>query len=290
MRSNHFNPHCPDWATALLNGFSQVVLQRHPLCGLCCLLAILIGTPGLVGGALLGGLAGLLTAQRRGYPKAERQAGLYSYNGVLLGLLISLQGSWSVLLPLLITAAGGLSAILVRHWRVYAGERLPAYTAPFVLLGWALLAFAIPHRVAALPMPDISLVDLPRAALNGFGQIMFLADPMAGALIMTGLLLANRRAALWALLGSCTGLAFSLCTAPSLALAGLGGYSAALTALALSQQPWQPRLTLTGIVLTILLATGFNVLGLPPLTAPFVLACWLARAGARTLLPTRLAH
>ena len=81
------NPTCPDWAEALLNGFSQIFLQRHPLCGLLCLLAILTCAPGLLGGALLGAVAGLLTAQRRDYPKAERQAGLYSYNGALLGLL-----------------------------------------------------------------------------------------------------------------------------------------------------------------------------------------------------------
>ena len=49
---NFVNP-CPDWATALLNGFSQVLLLRNPLCGLCCLLAILLTAPNLVGGALM---------------------------------------------------------------------------------------------------------------------------------------------------------------------------------------------------------------------------------------------
>lgn len=177
MQSNHFNQHCPDWATALFNGFSQIFLQRHPLCGLLCLLAILYGAPGLLGGALLGGLAGLLTAQRRGYPKAERQAGLYSYNGVLLGLLISLNMAWSPILPLLIIAAGGLSAIMVRHWP----RSLPAYTAPFVLLGWALLAFGT-SQPAAL---EADLSGLSPAIIKGFGQVMFLDEPLAGALILT---------------------------------------------------------------------------------------------------------
>lgn len=116
------NQTCPDWAEALLNGFSQIFLQRQPLCGLLCLLAILIGAPALLGGALLGGVAGLLTAQRRGYPKAERQAGLYSYNGVLLGLLISEHFAWSALLPPLILACGGLSAILTRQWLKHATQ------------------------------------------------------------------------------------------------------------------------------------------------------------------------
>src|SRR5688572_22071309 len=110
------NTHCPDWATALLNGFSQIFLQRHPLCGLFCLLAILLTAPALFGGALLGGVAGLLAAQRRGYAKEDRQAGLFSYNGILLGLLLSLVLPWSALLPPLIIATGGLSAMLAQQW------------------------------------------------------------------------------------------------------------------------------------------------------------------------------
>ena len=101
---NFVNP-CPDWATALLNGFSQVLLLRNPLCGLCCLLAILLTAPNLVGGALLGALAGLRTAQARGYDRADRQAGLYCYNGVLIGILISAVLPWSAILPPLIIAA-----------------------------------------------------------------------------------------------------------------------------------------------------------------------------------------
>ena len=120
MPANHFNTHCPDWATALLNGFSQIFLQRHPLCGLLCLLAILFTAPALLGGALLGGVAGLLTAQRRGYAKADRQAGLFSYNGVLLGLLLSLYFPWSALLLTPVSAAIGL----------------PTLTAPFILSCW----------------------------------------------------------------------------------------------------------------------------------------------------------
>jgi len=188
------NPTCPDWAEALLNGFSQIFLQRQPLCGLLCLLAILIGAPTLLGGALLGGVAGLLTAQRRGYPKAERQAGLYSYNGVLLGLLISQHFAWSALLPPLILAGGGLSAILTRQWLKHASQPddLPAYTAPFVLLGWLLIG-TVPDSTFSLSEPD-TLAALT-APFTGLAQIMLLDQPVAGALIALGLWLANRRAA-----------------------------------------------------------------------------------------------
>ncbi|MFP5404760.1 MAG: urea transporter, partial [Gammaproteobacteria bacterium] len=173
-------------ATALLNGFSQVLLQRNPLCGLCCLLAILLTAPNLVGGALLGALAGLLTAQRRGYPRADRQAGLYSYNGVLIGILFSAVLPWSAILPPLIIAAGGLSSIFVQQWRKRGNCLLPAYTAPFVLLGWAALLLAEPSSAAA-PVEANPMHALAR----GLGQVFLLDHPLAGLLIAIGLFIAN---------------------------------------------------------------------------------------------------
>ncbi|MBC3362499.1 urea transporter [Pseudomonas sp. SWRI154] len=280
---NHCSPsQCPDWATALLNGFSQIFLQRHPLCGLLCLVAILLTAPALLGGALLGGVAGLLTAQRRGYAKEHRQAGLFSYNGILLGLLLSLIFPWSVLLPLLIIASAGLSAMLSQQWlkRTPRPRCLPAYTAPFVGLGWLLLGF-VPQAPAPTSL-EMTYPSLLAAPLNGLGQVMFLDHPLAGALIAIGLLIANRRAAAWALSGSVAGLVFTGLHQDTLqALSGLGGYNPALAALALSQQRGQPWKPLAGMLLAVLLTPGFAALGLAPLTAPFILACWLVQATER---------
>ena len=281
MPNHSSTPHCPDWATALFNGFSQIFLQRHPLCGLLCLLAILLTAPALFGGALLGGVAGLLTAQRRGYAKADRQAGLFSYNGILLGLLLSLALPWSVLLPPLIIAAGGLSAMLTQQWlkRTRGPRCLPVYTAPFVGLAWLLMSFTAPTPPAT--SIEMTMPNLVAAHLSGLGQVMFLGHPAAGALIALGLLLANRRAATWALFASAVGLAFALSQQENAtALSGLGGYNPVLVALAFSQQrrPWLP---LTGILLAVMLTPGFTALGLPPLTAPFILASWLIQAGGR---------
>ena len=287
MPSPSLHPHCPDWASALLNGFSQVFLQRHPLCGLLCLLAILFGAPALLGGALLGGVAGLLTAQQRGYAKADRQAGLFSYNGVLLGLLLNLYFPWSALLPPLIIACGGVSAIITQHWlkRSRAHQCLPAYTAPFVGLSWLLLMVAAPLAPLATPVAEPTPLNLLSAIGQGLGQVMFMQQPLAGVLIAIGLFLANRRAAAWALFGSAAGLGMSLLQhEQSTALLGLGGYNGALVAIALSQQPRQPSwLPLPGILLALLLTPGFARLGLEPLTAPFILACWLMLAATRVM-------
>ncbi|MFK3796147.1 MULTISPECIES: urea transporter [unclassified Pseudomonas] len=273
--------YCPDWAEALLNGFSQVLLQRSPLCGLMCLLAILISAPSSLGGALLGAVAGLLTAQRRGYAKADRQSGLYSYNGVLLGLLISYRFEWSPLLPLLIMACGGLSAMLMHTWqqRTPRASCLKAYTAPFVLFSWILLLFAEP-----LPTTGLFGASLIQALPLGLGQVFLLDHPLAGLLIGVGLLISNRTAALWAAVGCISGIAFALWQQESnLALLGLASYNPALAALAFSHvrdKPWLPGIA---IVLAILLQPGFAGLGLATLTAPFILACWLIQAGSRLL-------
>lgn len=268
---------CPDWATALLNGFSQVIFQRNPLCGLCCLLAILLTEPQWVGGALLGALGGLLTAQRRDYPRAHRQAGLYSYNGVLIGVLLCSQMAWSALLPLLILASSGLSAILVEQWlrRCTRPSCLPAYTAPFVLLAWAILQLDDSAPAGAAP------VDLPlwQAWLVGIGEIFVLGKPLAGLLIALGLLIADRRAASWALIGSACGLAFAWLQGQP-AGTGLYGFNPALAGLAFSSGRLRPALA---IGLAVLLEPGFSILPVPGLTAPFILACWLVKAGERVL-------
>ncbi|MFU2329981.1 urea transporter [Pseudomonas sp. NFX98] len=291
MPANHFNTHCPDWAEALLNGFSQIFLQRNPLCGLLILSAILFTAPALLGGALLGGVAGLLTAQRRNYAKADRQAGLFSYNGVLLGLLLSLYFPWSAMMPPLILAAGGLSAMITQQWlkRVRVSQYLPAYTTSFVVLSWLLLCFATPSTEAHLI--EVSTLNMLAAPLKGIGQVMFLGHPLAGAMIAAGLLIADRRAFCWALLASVGGMGWSMLHHDFYtALLGLGGYNAVLAALAFSAQRRQPWLPLFGIGLALVLTPMFATIGLPTLTAPFILAGWLISTSVQMLRKTAVTH
>ena len=109
---------------------------------------------------------------------------------------------------------------------------------------------------------------------------MFLGHPLAGAMIAAGLLIADRRAFCWALLASVAGMGWSLLHHDFYtALLGLGGYNAVLAALAFSSQRRQPWLPLVGIGLALLLTPVFAAIGLPTLTAPFILAGWLIRCG-----------
>lgn len=278
---------------ALLCSFAQIFLQNRPGFGLAVLLALLIGAPNLLGDALLGALVGNLVAQRRGYAQADIDAGLYGYNGALIGLLLSLKLDWTPLVPLLILVAAGLSSLLQAYWLRAMRERdwLPAYTLPFVLTGWALPYIG---SVLDLPLATNSLPALPLASdwqalaegtLRGLGQVIFLDHPLAGLCLLIGLGLNNAHSAAWALFAAGLPLALSMLSGPlaSATLSGLQGYSPVLVAIALAQvyrRPWAP---LIGIVLCLALQPGFAGLGLAALTMPFILACWLVLASTQLL-------
>ncbi|MCY1274077.1 Urea transporter [compost metagenome] len=291
MQRLPLRPEVRSWASAQLNGFSQIFLQRHPGCGALILLAIAVGAPSLLGGALLGGATAWLTAVRRRYAREDIEAGLYGYNGVLLGLLLSVRFEPSLYLALLIFCASGLSTLLLNALLKAVRQRnwLPAYTSPFVGIGWLLLALGGPLELTPASPAAVSLqldwIDTPLALVRGIGQVIFLDQPVAGALVLGALFLAGWRVALWALLGSLIALALALLLGmpEQAALGGLFSLNGALIALALGKDFRRPWWALAGIVLGVVLQPGFALIGLPAMTAPFILACWLVLAAKRLL-------
>ena len=275
--------------TAVLNGFSQIFLQAHPGCGLLILLAIALHAPGLMIGATVGALVGTFSAVALGYRKSDIAIGLYGYNAALLGLLFVLLLGLSALTLGLIALGSVVTSLLQVRLMAAMRERswLPGFTLPFVLFGWLALALA-----GALDLVTPARLDAPLildgqgllfAVASGIGQVIFLGQPLAGLLVMVAVWLADRRAAAWMLCGSVSGLALLLAAGGSeqQALAGLAGYNPALAALAVSQVHRSWVAPLLAIIAAVLLRAGFDRLGLPPLTMPFIMACWLVALGRR---------
>lgn len=288
----HLNPR--SWKHQLrtrLIGFGQIYLQADARFGLILLLTIGWSAPQLLPGALLGALLGPLTARFVREPQADIDAGLHDYNPILIGLLLPFMFQWSLGLVMLSIAAiltsVAVQAVLLRQSHRRFG--LPAYTSAFVLLGWVSVALGKALGFA----PANSLACLSCGAVNplldsttlGFGEVIFLGEPLAGLTIALGLLLADRRAALWALIGA----AGALIIAPlfdlpaSSAQAGLLGLNGALAGIALSLRFRSALAPLCGILLAVLLQPCFALVGLPAFTAPFILACWLVILGQRAL-------
>ena len=273
---------------SMLNGISQIFLQRHLGCGLLILFAIGLHDGALLAGALLGQLSGMFVAWRLGYPHDDIETGLYGYNAALLGLLVTLMLGLAPLACLLVIVAGALSSPLQHHLlrRMRQRRSLPGFTLPFVLLGWlAMGGFGVLEGVVEARMPEHQLDGWGALGgmMRGVGQVLFLADPVAGLCLFGALLLADRRAAVWTLCGSAVGIYTALLAGASepTALAGLAGYNPALAALALSQVHRSALVPALGIGLAIVFRLFFDQLGLPPLTMPFILACWAVTLGWR---------
>src|SRR5690606_15075038 len=222
----------PRYAIAALNGFSQIVLQAHPVCGSLILLAMGLHAPELMIGAMLGVLASTLGAAALGYPQADIDIGLYGYNGALLGLLLMLLLGLSALSLGLIALGAAVSNLLQVRLLTAMRERnwLPGFTLPFILFGW----FALALVGALAPAASVALngAGLLLAVGSGIGQVIFLTQPLAGLLLLAAVWLADRKGAAWMLCGSVAGVAIGLATgAPEQqVLAGLTGYNPALAA------------------------------------------------------------
>lgn len=274
-----------------LIGFGQIYLQADARFGLILLLTIAWSAPRLLPGALLGSLLGPLTARFVREPQADIDAGLHDYNPILLGLLLPFFFQWSLGLVMLCLAtmltAVAVQAGLLRQSRRRFG--LPAYTTAFVLLGW--LSVALGSAIGLAPASADACLSCGVAAAHldstvlGFGEVIFLGEPLAGLTIALGLLLVDRRAAFWALAGA----AGALLIAPLFGLpsasaeAGLLGLNGALAGIALSLRFSTPLAPLCGILLAVLLQPTFALVGLRAFTASFIIACWAVILGARLL-------
>ena len=274
---------------AVLNGFSQIFLQAHPGCGLLILLAIAFHAPALLAGAVVGALVGTISAVALGYRQSDIDIGLYGYNAALLGLLFVLLLGLSVLTLGLIAFGSVIATLLQVRLMAAMRERnwLPGFTLPFVLFGWLALGLAGALDLVTPARLDAPLIldgpGLLLAVASGIGQVIFLSHPLAGLLLLVAVWLADRRAAGWMLCGSVSGLALVLMAGGSeqQVLAGLAGYNPALAALAVSQVHRSWVAPLLAIIAAVLLRAGFDRLGLPPLTMPFIMACWLVALGKR---------
>lgn len=277
------------YALAVLNGFSQIFLQAHPACGLLVLLAIGVHAADLMTGALLGALVGTFSAAALGYRQADIDIGLYGYNAALLGLLLTLLLGLSVFSLGLIVLGSVIANLLQVRLMTAMRERnwLPGFTLPFILLGWLALALVGALDLMGPVQPEAPLQmdgsGLLFAVASGIGQVIFLNQPLAGLLLLVAVWLADRRAAAWMLCGSAVGMIMGLFIgAPEQqVLAGLTGYNPALAALAVSQVQRSWLAPLLAIIAAVLFRLVFDQLGLPPLTMPFILACWVVALGSR---------
>jgi urea transporter len=288
----------PDPLRAVLRGIGQVFFQENALSGALIALGIAASSPLMALGGLVGAAIGYETARQAKFDAGEIAAGIYGFNASLVGaaaFFFFRPGASSVVLMLL----GCVFATLLT--RLMRGQvPFPTYTTPFVVTTW--VVHALGKAMGAAPvegypalLPNPPLPFALEAVAHGIGQVIFQGSLWAGLLFLIGIAISNWRHAAWVLAGSIVGalLASHHATQTMRAIdperlvdralfgniaLGLYGFNATLAPVALYL--WRRSLIppLLGMLLTVPITELVPRLGVPALTAPFVLATWVVLA------------
>ncbi|KAM6392045.1 urea transporter 2-like [Rhynochetos jubatus] len=286
-----------DW---VLRGISQVMFVNNPLSGLIVVAGFLVQNPWWTLTGCLGTVVSTLTALMLGQDRSAVAAGLYGYNGVLLGLLMAIFSAkgdyhWWLLLPVALVSVmcpvftSALDSVFCR-WD------LPVLTLPFNLALTLYLAASGPHNrffpttviQPATATPNITWTDAEMSMLLqsipvGVGQVYGCNNPWTGGIFLTALFISSPLICLHAAIGSAVGMlaALSLATPFSKIYSGLWGYNSSLSCIAIGGMfyafTWQTHLLAIACALfTAYLGAAvtnmLSVFGVPSGTWPFCLS------------------
>jgi urea transporter len=305
------------FASTCLRGAGQVMFMNNPVTGLLILAAICWGaidarTPQVAIGAIVGLAVGTLTAILLKVDDPSLRQGLFGFSPLLTGAAVpTFLANTPIMWVYLIVGAAVTTVVTLAISKIFNTWGVPALTFPFVLTSWLLMLAAYQfQRIGpgglsspALPKPvasaelSLDFGNLASSTLKGVSQVFLVGNWVSGLIILIALAVASRWAAGLALLGTivATLVAAALRADTTSIEAGLYGFSAVLTAVALGcvfyQPGWRVFLyALLGTVFTVFIQAALNTalapIGIPSFTAPFVFATWLFLLPKRDLVPT----
>ena len=290
-----------------LRGFGQVMFQDNPVTGIFFLAAIawgsiVAGVPHVLLAGVLGVVASTLTAIWREGDTEALRAGLYGYNGVLVGLALATFFAPGAALWVYVALGAAVSTVAtLGTTNLLKPSGAPALTSPFVAVTWIMLlvtsGFAglscvgLPAAGVVAPFEPAPPVSVGIGAylvgtLLSISQVFLKASVVSALLFLAGLAVSSVPAALFALGGAmlAVAVAHAFGAESDLVTQGLLGFSPVLTAIALGVTFRRPSLKTTlyaalGVIFTVVAQAALNValrpFALPALTAPFVLVSWM---------------
>ena len=301
-----------EFVDSCLRGVGQVCFMNNPITGLAILAAMFVAEPWLGLAGALGLVVSTLAAIVLGMDRAAIRAGLFGFNGVLVGagLSLFLQPDWDVLVMFWIVVGAFLSTILhAALANVFLGAwAVPPFTLAFNFITLIFLIGALNYangRVGQLVAPgdpqvtagevsnalrsaaDAGTANSVEGVLNaifrGISQLWFANSVVAGIIIILGIAVCSRIAAIFALVGSAVGMLTGLALgANGVAIYnGLWGFNSFDAALAVGGVFFvlTVRSGLLAVACGVLAALLFGAIaslftpwGLPALTLPFVFA------------------
>jgi urea transporter len=292
-----------------LRGVGQVCFMNNPVTGLGILVAMFVAEPWLGFAGALGVVVSTLAAIVIGMDRGAIRAGLFGFNGILVGAGFSLflQPDWDLLVMVWIVIGAGFSTIL--HAALAAifvnVFKVPPFTLAFNFMTLIFLIGALNFangraggliapadaqvtsgsvsntlRSAAEASTANNIEGVANAIFRGISQLFFANSIVAGIIIIAAIAVCSRIAAVFALIGSTTGMLTGLAVgANGVAIYnGLWGFNSFDAALAIGGVffvlSWRSAiLAVACAVFTAMLfgaiASLFVPWGLPALTLPF---------------------
>jgi urea transporter len=295
-----------------LRGVGQVCFMNNPITGLAIVVAMFVAEGWLGFAGLLGVVASTATAAALGMDRGAIRAGLFGFNGVLVGagLSLFLQPDWDELVIVWIVVIAALSSVLhAALANVFIGAfKVPPFTLAFNFMTLIFLVAALNFangRTGELIAPadpavtggsvsntlrasaDAASANDVEGVLNaifrGIGQLFFANSLVSGLIIIAGIAVCSRIAAIFAVVGSAVGMLAGLAFGASgvAIYNGLWGFNSFDAALAVGGVffvlTWRSGVLAVGCaVFAALLFGAIGALltpwGLPALTLPFCFA------------------
>ncbi len=272
-------------------GVGQVFFQENALTGGLFVIGIALSSPLMAAGAVVGSAIGTAMAWLLKFEKSETLAGIHGFNPALVGIATLFFFRPGAMCIALLAVGCAVATIVTRLARGYVP--FPTYTAPFIVTTWVLFLVG---QSLGIPRVDhggsLEGVGLFGSVAHGVSQVMFQANSWTALLFLVGIALNDWRHASLVLAGAAIGMLLGSHHATAAARTldpeslvdrglldnvalGLYGYNATLAPVALFL--WRRSLVypLLGMFLSVVLTDLIPLLGLPALTAPFVLATWL---------------
>ncbi|KAM9547966.1 urea transporter 2-like isoform 2-T2 [Salvelinus alpinus] len=297
MKKQFFLLQLLDW---VLRGAAQVMFVNNPLSGLVIFAGLILqnrwwALNGFVG-TLFATISALILQQSRG----AIAAGLYGYNGILVGLLMAVFSNagdwyWWLILPNIVMS---MTCPIVSSALASINSRwdLPVFTLPFNILV-CLHMVATGHynhhfpqvliqprtELANITWAEVDVAKLFTAVPVGIGQVYGCDNPWTGGIFMVSLLISSPITCAHATIGSAVGMVSGLAlAAPFEAIYfGLWGYNCVLACIAIGGMfyalTWQVHLLAITCAffcayLGSAIANVMSTFGLPACTWPFCLS------------------
>jgi urea transporter len=301
-----------DFIDSCLRGVGQVCFMNNPVTGLAILIAMFVGEAWLGFAGALGVIVSTASALLIGMDRGAIRAGLFGFNGVLVGagLSLFLQPDWDGLVIVWIVVGAFFSTILHAAFAAVSvgAWKVPPFTLAFNVMTLLFLIGALNFangraggliapadaqvtagsvsntlRSAADAATANNLEGVVNAIFRGISQLFFANSVVSGIIIIVGLAVCSRIAAVFALVGSTVGMLTGLALgANGIAIYnGLWGFNSFDAALAVGGVFFvlTARSAFLAVACAVLAAFLFGAIaslftpwGLPALTLPFVFA------------------